>query len=238
MLAPIRRLRLAWWTFALRLRLRRHGVRLQVAIAPNLRVAGRPHLDVELVGGRTGGTLTLDVGRDVRVGRDLVLDVQPGADHVVEIGSGTVFQDQVRLQLRGGAIRVGEHGSVRDGCQLKSSGDLSVGRRVILSRGSAIHCVARVTLGDLVGLAERVTVVDSDHGADGTGAWFMERPLLVDPVVIEANVFVGANAVVMRGSVLGANSVVAAGSVVSAGEYPAGFLVGGVPARPMRQLGR
>lgn len=221
----------------LRLRLRRHGVRLRLSIGSNLRVAGRPRLDVELVGGRTGGTLTIEVGDDVRIGRELVLDLQPGADHVVELGAGTAFQDHVRLQLRGGAIRVAEHASVRDGCQLKAGGELIVGRRVILARGCAVHCVERVALGDHVGLAERVTVVDSDHGPDGSDAWFMEQPLLIEPVLLESNVFVGANTVVMRGAVVRANSVVSAGSVVAAGEYPSGWLVGGVPARPLKQLG-
>jgi acetyltransferase-like isoleucine patch superfamily enzyme len=235
-LAPIRRLRVAWWLLALRLRLRRHGVRLRVAVGPNLRLAGRPRLDLDPGDGR-GGTLTVGIGSDVRVGRDLVLDVRPGLDHVVELGAGVILQDHVRLQVRGGAIRLAEHVQVRDHCELKSGGELTVGARAVIGRGSTLHCEQRVSLGAHVGLAPLVTILDSDHAADGSGKWFLDQPLLVEPVVVEDNVLLGANAVLLRGAVVQANAIVAAGAVVLAGEHPAGSLLGGVPARPLKQLG-
>ncbi len=51
------------------------------------------------------------------------------------------------------------------------------------------------------------------------------------------NVAVSANCVLLRGTRIGENAVVAAGAVVNGGEYPADWLIGGLPARALRALG-
>jgi maltose O-acetyltransferase len=61
-----------------------------------------------------------------------------------------------------------------------------------------------------------------------------ERPPSA-PIVLEENVWLGVRAIVLRGVTVGAGSVVAAGSVVSR-DVPPRVLVGGVPARVIRQL--
>lgn len=232
----MRRLRLKLWLAAIRLRLRRHGVRLELSLGRDVRLAGRPRLDIDPYG-TTGGALRLAIGDHVRVGRDLVLEVRLGAEHVFEIGEGSVLQDHVRLQGRGGAIRLADHVQVRDFCELKSAGELTLGTRAICGRNVTLHCVESVALGARVGLAERVTITDSDHGHDGSERWFMDQPVVVGPVVLEDNAFVATNSVVLRGSRLGRNSVVAAGAVVAGLELPAGHLGGGVPARVLKNLG-
>lgn len=236
MLAAARRVRLAASTARLRLRLRRHHVRLDLRIGRNARFAGPLRLDIDPFG-TTGGSLRLTIGDDVRAGRDLVVEVRLGQDHVIEIGDGAVLQDHVRLQCRGGAIRLADHVQLRDFCELKSSGELTLGTRAICGRNVTLHCVEGVALGPHVGLAERVTITDSDHGHDGSDRWFMDQPVVAEPVVLEDNAFVATNAVILRGSRLRRNAVVAAGAVVAGLEVPAGQLAGGVPARVLKDLG-
>lgn len=233
----LRMLRLRLWTSELRLRLRRQGVRLDLDVGEDVRFAGRPRLDVDTHDARASGSVLLRIGAHARVGRDLILDVRPGGENVVELGEGCRLGDHVRLQLRGGTIRVGDHANVRDFCELKSSGELTVGARAVLARNATLHCVERVSIGALCAIAERVTVTDSDHGTDGSDTWSLGQPLRVEPVELRDNVFVGTNAVLLRGVRLGANVVVAAGAVVRAGEVPAGWLVAGVPAKAVKALG-
>lgn len=236
MLAAARRLRLVLWGLRLRARLRRQGVALRLHAGDNLRVAGPPRLDLDLPAGARGGRLTLRIGRDVRIGRDLVLDLRPGGEHVIEVGDGSVLQDHVRLQLRGGSIRLADHVQLRDFCELKSAGELTLGSRVVCGRSASLHCVERVALGPRVGIGGCVTITDSDHAADGSDTWFLDQPLHVAPVVLEDNAWVGSNAVVLRGSRLGRNAVVAAGAVLVGLGVEPGWLAGGVPARPLRSL--
>lgn len=241
MLGPIvnaaRSLRLHLWALGLRMRLRRQGVRFELNVGRNVRFAGPPRLDIDLHDATPGGSLVVRIGAHAQIGRDLVLDVRPGGDHVLELGEGCLLQDHVRLQLRGGAIRLADHVNIRDFCELKSSGELTLGRSAICGRNVTLHCAERVALGAFVGLAERVTVTDSDHANDGSDTWFMAQPLHVEPVELGDNAFVATNAVLLRGVRLGANAVVAAGAVVTAGELPAGWLVAGVPARAVKPLG-
>ena len=55
------------------------------------------------------------------------------------------------------------------------------------------------------------------------------------PVIIEENVFVGAQCIILKGSCIGRNSVVGAGSVVSA-NIPENEVWAGNPARFVRKI--
>jgi len=228
----IRTLRWRCWRLVAAARLRRLGGRLVVEARATPRLRGPLRFET----GPRPGTLTLRLGSEVTIGRDCILDLAEGLDGLVELGDGATLQSRIRLQPWGGAIRVAAHAQVRDGCELKSKGELRIGERVICGRNATLHCHESVTLGDHVGLAERVTVTDSDHANDGSDTWFLDRPVIAEPVVLERNVFCATNAVVLRGTLIRCNAVVAAGAVVTGGEHPPGWLIGGVPARPIKPL--
>jgi acetyltransferase-like isoleucine patch superfamily enzyme len=233
----LRRARFALWALGLRARLRAHGVRLDLDAPHGARFHALPHVEVDPAVHGRGGSLAVRLGRDVQLGRDLVLDVRAGVHSTLALGDGATFQAGCRLGLYGGGIDVGAFSFVRDGTQLKASGgDIVLGARVQLGREVNLDAVARIELGEHAGLAERTSVVDSDHGHDGSDAFFMDQPLKVAPVSIGANVFVAANCVVLRGSTIGPNAVVGAGSLVKDADLPGGHLYAGVPARAIRAL--
>jgi acetyltransferase-like isoleucine patch superfamily enzyme len=231
-LTLLRTARFRLWARWVDLRMRRLGGRFVVEAAEVPRYLGLPRVEIDA----GGGTLTLRVGRGCKLGRDVVLDVAPRADGLIELGDRVTLQNSVRLQPWGGSIRLAGGVQVRDYCELKSKGDLAVGERAILGRNVTLHCDERIELGAFVGLAERVTLADSDHGHDGTDTFFMEQPVTSAPIVLEDNVFLATNVVVLRGCTVGRNAVGAAGAVLTGGEYPAGWIIGGVPARPLKAL--
>jgi len=55
------------------------------------------------------------------------------------------------------------------------------------------------------------------------------------PIVIEDNVWIGTRAIILKGVTIGEGSVVGAGAVVTR-SVPPGVLVGGVPARVIREV--
>lgn len=226
------RLSFRLWCAWLALQLRRRGATLTVDAPHGARLDSWPHVAVT----PDLRSFTLRLGHGVKLGRATHIDLL-GGDTTLALGDGSYLMHGVRLQLRGGAIRLAEHVDVRDGAVLKSEGELIVGARIPISYGTTIHCVERIEIGADSGLAERVTIVDSDHGADGTDTPFLSQPLHIAPVLVGTNVFVCANAVILRGARIGANSVVAAGAVAGAGEHPAGHLHAGAPARAIRLAG-
>src|SRR5206468_10328431 len=137
-----------------------------------------------------------------------------------ELGRGARVYDGARLDLKGGSIRIGEGSMIYGNAMLKSDGELLVGKRMRVGYGACLHSSERVEIGGDVALGEYVSIIDSDHAADGTDTPILSRPIVTDPVVIEANVLLARGAVVLRGARIGKNSVIAANSVVRGGEYP------------------
>lgn len=229
----VQRVRFEAWAARLRVRLRRHGARLTI----EGRAPFRSPPNVTLLGLGTGGATTaLSFAKGVSLGRDMELVLWTKGDNRLELGAGAYFQRGVRVELRGGAIRLGEHTHVRDGAVLKSEGELTVGEEVTISFGDVLACTERIEIGDLAGLGERVTITDSDHTHDGSREHYLRQPLRIAPVRLGRNVLVSANAVILKGADVGDNAVIAAGAVVGSGEHPGGWLLAGVPAKPVKQL--
>jgi acetyltransferase-like isoleucine patch superfamily enzyme len=230
------RARFAAWSRRFSIELRRRKGRLVLDAPHGAQLEGLPVLRCQQVG-EGDASFTLRIGRNVRFGRGVTLVVWALGTNVLEIGDDTLIDDHVHLHMRGGTVRVGRAAVIREFVVMRSEGVLSIGEKGNVSHGSVIHCKERVDLEDLTVLAEHVTVVDSDHTADGGDEFFLDRPLRVTPVVVGRNTLVASKSAVLRGARIGRNSLVAAGSVVTRGDYPDGWLIAGSPAKPVRPLG-
>ena len=235
--ALLRTLRFRLWAAALRVRLSRHGIRVTVraVTTPRFHTLPRVELGLEDAAVAGPGSLELRLGRDVRLGRDLVLQVSPGAASRLDAGDGVVFESWCRVQLEGGVIVLGDGVHVRDLVLLKSKSVLDVGGGTVLSRAVAVHATAGVRFGRDCGIGERTSVIDSDHTADGSGPP-LHTPLKLGPVEIGDHVLVSANAVILRGTRIGDGAVIAANAVCNGTQVPEHWLAGGAPAEPLRVL--
>jgi acetyltransferase-like isoleucine patch superfamily enzyme len=233
--AAWRRARFQAWARRLDVELRRRGARLVLDAPHGAQLASLPVVRVTQLGDGDA-TFTLRIGRGVSLGRGVTIAVWSLGTNVLELGDDAIVEDQVHLQLRGGSIRLGDATVVREFVVVRSSGQMSLGRRGNLSHGAVVHCHERVELGDMAVLTEHVTVADSDHGVEPADEYVLDRPLRVEPVSVGRNVLVGASSAILRGARVGDGSIVAAGSVVTRGDYPGGWLIGGTPARPIKPL--
>jgi acetyltransferase-like isoleucine patch superfamily enzyme len=231
----VQRARFLAWAAHLDIELRRRGGRL-VLDAPHGLTFDAPPSIKALKRGEGDGTLTLRAGRNVALGRNVQLEVWAEGTNVLDFGDDSYVLDGVRLSLRSGTIRLGPAANVRDYSMLKSQGQLLLGREVTVQYASYIHCTERVELRDIVGTGERVTIIDSEKRHDGTDTHFLRQPLRVEPVVLERNVFVAANAVITHGTHVGANAVIGAGAVLTGGEYPGSWIIAGAPAKAVKAL--
>jgi len=232
------RARFELWARRLDAALRRTGGRLVLDAPHGAHFYELPSLEIHPYGAGDG-TLTLRLGRDVMLGRGLILEVWARATNTVELGDRATFRAGVRVQMRGGAVRLGADARVRDHSLLEASGgEIVLGRSVQFGAGVCLHATRRVALGDHVTVGEHTSMFDSDHRHDGSDAPVVDQPVAISPVEIASNTFIGANSVVLRGAVVGPNCMFAAASVVRGGEYPGGFLYAGVPPRAIRPLRR
>ncbi len=120
------------------------------------------------------------------------------------------------------------------------SPSLVIGDRVSFGFWCHVGCINRIRIGDNVLVGSGVLITDHQHGrtdADAAGGSWRDQPLhSKGGVVIEDNVWIGEHACIMPGVRIGMGAVIGANAVVTR-DVPAGAVVGGIPARTIRQVG-
>lgn len=115
---------------------------------------------------------------------------------------------------------------------------VEIGKNAVIMMGAILNIGAQVGEGTMIDmgavLGGRATVGANCHIGAGTVLAGVIEPASADPVVIEDNVFIGANAVVIEGVRVGQGAVIAAGSVVIQ-DVPANTVVAGVPGRVIKE---
>lgn len=118
-------------------------------------------------------------------------------------------------------------------CINNAVGDVIIGNHTRIGLHNTI--IGPVTIGNHVNLAQGITVTALNHNFSDAEKRIDEQGVNTTPVVIEDDIWIGANAVILPGVTIGSHSVVAAGSVVTK-DVPPHSLVAGVPAKIIRQI--
>src|SRR3954463_15979422 len=108
--------------------------------------------------------------------------------------------------------------------------NIRVGRNVFVNHGCEFMDRGGITIGDDVLIGPRVNLITISHPLDPA----TRRSTYCAPIVIEKGAWLGAGVSVMPGVTIGEHAVVAANAVVTS-DVPAGTVVGGIPARFIRQ---
>lgn len=118
-------------------------------------------------------------------------------------------------------------------CINNAVGDIIIGDYTRIGIHNTI--IGPVTIGSHVNLAQGITVTALNHNFSDTTKRIDEQGISTSPVTIEDDVWVGANAVILPGVTIGRHAVVAAGAVVTS-DVPANTIVGGIPARIIKEI--
>ncbi len=100
-----------------------------------------------------------------------------------------------------------------------------------------LHCtvIGPVCIGNHVNLAQGIVVTALNHNFNDETKRIDEQGVSTKSVIIEDDVWIGANTVVLPGVTIGQHSVVAAGAVVTQ-DVPPYTVVAGVPAKVVKKL--
>lgn len=109
--------------------------------------------------------------------------------------------------------------------------NLKIGKRVFINSGCRFQDQGGITIGDDSLIGHNAVLATLNHGFAPD-----ERSNMIPaPITIGKKVWLGANVTVLPGVTIGDNAVIAAGAVVTK-DVPADSIVGGVPAKVMKQL--
>lgn len=130
---------------------------------------------------------------------------------------------------------------IASGCLFSGIENISVGDHVYLGNNLKVLTTrAQVILGNHIMFGPGVSIITGNHRTDIIGKYMTDvtdeekRAEDDQDVVIEDDVWVGANVTILKGVTIGRGSVVAAGALVTEG-CPPYSVIGGVPARVIKK---
>lgn len=109
--------------------------------------------------------------------------------------------------------------------------NISVGEDVFINACCHFQDHGGVTIGDGCQIGHNVVFATLNHGIKPEE----RKHTIPAPIVLGKNVWVGSNSTILQGVTIGDNAIVAAGAVVTK-DVPANTVVGGVPARAIKQI--
>jgi acetyltransferase-like isoleucine patch superfamily enzyme len=135
---------------------------------------------------------------------------------------------------RTGRVELGRWSWIGHGTKIRAhEGVVSIGAKTVLGQECTISAYQHVSIGRECVIADRVMLIDFDHGAVE-----VERPVRLQGIYkrdvrVGNNVWIGYGACILRGVTIGDNAIVGTSAVVTH-DVPANAVVAGVPARVVR----
>jgi acetyltransferase-like isoleucine patch superfamily enzyme len=141
----------------------------------------------------------------------------------------------VKLEIgKNATVTLGRWAWLGHGCKVRAhEGQVSIGAKSVLGQECTISAYQSVSIGRECIIADRVMMIDFDHGMVE-----VERPIRMQgiykrDVSVGHNVWIGYGACVLRGVTVGDNAVIGTSSVVTT-DVPSNAVVGGIPAKLIR----
>jgi acetyltransferase-like isoleucine patch superfamily enzyme len=150
-------------------------------------------------------------------------------DGLAFVGPGVTFEIG-----REAVVRLGRWSWIGHGCKIRChEGEIRIGAKSVIGQECTISAFQHVSIGRECIVADRVMLIDFDHGVVEHERPIREQGIYKRDVRIGHNVWIGYGAAFLRGVTVGDNSVVGTYAVVTK-DVPANAVVGGVPARIIR----
>ncbi len=112
---------------------------------------------------------------------------------------------------------------------------ITLGDDCLIGEANVIRGQGGVRIGNRVYTSPLCQIIAVNHVFDDPNRPFIGQGITAEGIVIEDDVWIGSGAVITDGVTIGKGAVIAAGAVVTQ-DVPAHALVGGVPARVIRDL--
>jgi acetyltransferase-like isoleucine patch superfamily enzyme len=142
---------------------------------------------------------------------------------------------KVVIQIRkSGRVELGRWSWLGHGTKIRChEGVVSIGAKTVLGQECTISAYQHVSIGRECVVADRVMMIDFDHGVVEVERPIRQQGIYKRDVRIGHNVWIGYGACILRGVSVGDNAIIGTSAVVTR-DVPANAVVAGIPARVIR----
>jgi len=135
---------------------------------------------------------------------------------------------------RGATLHLGRWSWIGHGSKIRvHEGEAFIGAKSVLGQECTISAFQHVSIGRECIIADRVMMIDFDHGVVEVERAVREQGIYKRDVRVGHNVWIGYGVAVLRGVTVGNNCVLGASTIVSK-DVPDNAVAAGVPVRVLR----
>ena len=161
---------------------------------------------------------------------------------LIRLGRRVYLDQHVYIHACPNGVTIGDgtcvmHGSilhVYNFRQLPGAG-ISIGRESLIGEYTVIRGQGGVTIGNRVYTSPHCQLIAVNHVFDDPARSFVTQGITAQGIIVEDDVWIGSGAIILDGVRIGNGAVVAAGAVVTR-DVPPHTVVGGVPAKVIKEI--
>lgn len=173
------------------------------------------------------GPSSLNIHRSARLYPSSRVELNYRAPRVLNIGARTIVMGHLVNFGHAGRISIGEDCFIGPGSRIWAATSISIGNRILISHNVNIFDSMTHPLNHVERHQQYLSIYQGNHPS--------QIDLEEEPVTLEDDCWIGANAIILKGVTIGERSVVGAGAVVTS-DVPANSVVAGNPAKLIRSL--
>lgn len=148
----------------------------------------------------------------------------------------TRIEKNVSFRCVKGKMNIGRKVIISSESSIESfGGEVYIGDNTFLNSNVKIVSMKSIKIGKNCMLAPRVMLYDHDHKFQDTSKLIMNQGYNISEIIIEDDVWIGANSILTKGVRVGKHSVIGANSVVTK-DVPAFTVVAGNPAKIIKKI--
>jgi acetyltransferase-like isoleucine patch superfamily enzyme len=162
----------------------------------------------------------------------------------IRLSRGVYLDQNVYLHACPKGIEIGQntivmHGAVLHVYNFRDLPDagIRIGRDCLIGEYSIIRGQGGVRIGNRVYTSPFTQIIAVNHVFNDPDKPFIEQGITAEGITIEDDVWLGAGSIITDGVRVGKGAVIAAGAVVTE-NVPEHTVVGGVPARPIKEISK
>lgn len=160
----------------------------------------------------------------------------------IRLGAGAYLDQGVYIHAAPSGVEIGAgsyvmHGSVLHVYNFRDLPDAGIwiGSNSLIGEMNVLRGQGGIHIGDRVYTSPMCQLIAVNHVFDDPTVPFIDQGITAQGIHVEDDVWIGSGAVVTDGVRIGRGAVIAAGAVVTK-DVPAHTVVGGVPAKVIREI--